>query len=71
MRVGLVILLILAVVSSLHICEFVVTNKFYLLTSVSDTDRGDVGYVLYWGHGLFGSGQIHVIVGLGTETLCI
>jgi len=40
MRVGLVILLILAMVSSLHICEFVVINKFCLLTSVSDTDRG-------------------------------
>ena len=40
MRVGLVILLILALVSSLHICEYVVINKFCLLTSVSDTDRG-------------------------------
>ena len=40
MRVGLVILLILAMVSSLHICEFVVINKLCLLTSVSDTDRG-------------------------------
>ena len=31
---------ILALVSSLHICEYVVINKFCLLTSVSDTDRG-------------------------------
>ena len=38
MHVGTVILLILAMVSSLHIYEFVVINKFCLLTTVSDTD---------------------------------
>ena len=44
MRVGLVILLILAMVSTLYICEFIVINKFSLLTSVSDTDRGGITF---------------------------
>jgi len=44
MRVGLVILLILAMVSTLYICEFIVINKFCLLTSVSDTDRGGIKF---------------------------